>query len=341
MSKKERNLESLIKSFKKEFGDTIDIAENVGISEDSLLSTSILTLDLAIGGGIPKKRVVEIYGQESSGKTSLSLVLIREAQKKGFLCSFIDAESSFDPFWAKAIGVDTSSLLVVSPDSFEDALKKLEFLLKQGSDFIVFDSIPALPTVTESQNEIGDANIAIKARILSSTLARINPLIRDNEAIVVFINQIREKVGVYGNPETTPGGRALKFFSSLRLNLRKRTIKDSDEYVGEEVVVKVEKNKLAPPGKEARYILYYDGRIVIDYASILLKLELAEKSGAWYMVSIPGVLNERFHGKDQLNDRIYGDKKLKEKVEQFILEQLKHKKEVVLDGEDNLDGSEV
>jgi recombination protein RecA len=341
MSKKERNLESLIKSFKKEFGDTIDIAENVGISEDSLLSTSILTLDLAIGGGIPKKRIIEIYGQESSGKTSLSLVLIREAQKKGFLCSFIDAESSFDPFWAKAIGVDTSSLLVVSPDSFEDALKKLEFLLKQGSDFIVFDSIPALPTVTESQNEIGDANIAIKARILSSTLARINPLIRDNEAIVVFINQIREKVGVYGNPETTPGGRALKFFSSLRLNLRKRTIKDSDEYVGEEVVVKVEKNKLAPPGKEARYILYYDGRIVIDYASILLKLELAEKSGAWYMVSIPGVLNERFHGKDQLNDRIYGDKKLKEKVEQFILEQLKHKKEVVLDGEDNLDGSEV
>jgi recombination protein RecA len=341
MSKKERNLESLIKSFKKEFGDTIDIAENVGISEDSLLSTSILTLDLAIGGGIPKKRIVEIYGQESSGKTSLSLVLIREAQKKGFLCSFIDAESSFDPFWAKAIGVDTSSLLVVSPDSFEDALKKLEFLLKQGSDFIVFDSIPALPTVTESQNEIGDANIAIKARILSSTLARINPLIRDNEAIVVFINQIREKVGVYGNPETTPGGRALKFFSSLRLNLRKRTIKDSDEYVGEEVVVKVEKNKLAPPGKEARYILYYDGRIVIDYASILLKLELAEKSGAWYMVSIPGVLNERFHGKDQLNDRIYGDKELKEKVEQFILEQLKHKKEVVLDGEDNLDGSEV
>jgi recombination protein RecA len=341
MSKKERNLESLIKSFKKEFGDTIDIAENVVISEDSLLSTSILTLDLAIGGGIPKKRIVEIYGQESSGKTSLSLVLIREAQKKGFLCSFIDAESSFDPFWAKAIGVDTSSLLVVSPDSFEDALKKLEFLLKQGSDFIVFDSIPALPTVTESQNEIGDANIAIKARILSSTLARINPLIRDNEAIVVFINQIREKVGVYGNPETTPGGRALKFFSSLRLNLRKRIIKDSDEYVGEEVVVKVEKNKLAPPGKEARYILYYDGRIVIDYASILLKLELAEKSGAWYMVNIPGVLNERFHGKDQLNDRIYGDKELKEKVEQFILEQLKHKKEVVLDGEDNLDGSEV
>jgi recombination protein RecA len=341
MSKKERNLESLIKAFKKEFGDTIDIAENVGISEDSLLSTSILTLDLAIGGGIPKKRIVEIYGQESSGKTSLSLVLIREAQRKGFLCSFIDAESSFDPFWAKAIGVDTSSLLVITPDSFEDALKKLEFLLKQGSDFIVFDSIPALPTVTESQNEIGDANIAIKARILSSTLARINPLIRDNEAIVVFINQIREKVGVYGNPETTPGGRALKFFSSLRLNLRKRTIKDSDEYVGEEVVVKVEKNKLAPPGKEARYILYYDGRIVVDYASILLKLDLAEKSGAWYMVNIPNVLNERFHGKDQLNDRIYSDNEIKEKVEKFILEQLKNKKVGVLDGEDDNDGSEV
>jgi recombination protein RecA len=340
MSKKERNLESLIKSFKKEFGDSIDIADNVGVSEDSLLSTSILTLDLAIGGGIPKRRIVEIYGQESSGKTSLSLVLIREAQKKGFLCSFIDAESSFDSFWAKAIGVDTSSLLVVNPDSFEDALKKLEFLLKQGSDFIVFDSIPALPTVSESQNEIGDANIATKARILSSTLARINPLIRDNEAIVVFINQIREKVGVYGNPETTPGGRALKFFSSLRLNLRKRTIKDSDEYVGEEVVVKVEKNKLAPPGKEARYILYYDGRIVIDYASILLKLGLAEKTGAWYAVNIPNVLNERFHGKDQLNDRIYSDNEVKEKVEQFILEQLKNKKEVVLDGEDN-DVSEV
>jgi recombination protein RecA len=341
MSKKERNLESLIKAFKKEFGDTIDIAENVGISKDSLLSTSILTLDLAIGGGIPKKRIVEIYGQESSGKTSLSLVLIREAQRKGFLCSFIDAESSFDPFWAKAIGVDTSSLLVITPDSFEDALKKLEFLLKQGSDFIVFDSIPALPTVTESQNEIGDANIAIKARILSSTLARINPLIRDNEAIVVFINQIREKVGVYGNPETTPGGRALKFFSSLRLNLRKRTIKDSDEYVGEEVVVKVEKNKLAPPGKEARYILYYDGRIVVDYASILLNLDLAEKSGAWYMVNIPNVLNERFHGKDQLNDRIYSDNEIKEKVEKFILEQLKNKKVGVLDGEDDNDGSEV
>jgi recombination protein RecA len=341
MSKKERNLESLIKAFKKEFGDTIDIAENVGISKDSLLSTSILTLDLAIGGGIPKKRIVEIYGQESSGKTSLSLVLIREAQRKGFLCSFIDAESSFDPFWAKAIGVDTSSLLVITPDSFEDALKKLEFLLKQGSDFIVFDSIPALPTVTESQNEIGDANIAIKARILSSTLARINPLIRDNEAIVVFINQIREKVGVYGNPETTPGGRALKFFSSLRLNLRKRTIKDSDEYVGEEVVVKVEKNKLAPPGKEARYILYYDGKIVVDYASILLNLDLAEKSGAWYMVNIPNVLNERFHGKDQLNDRIYSDNEIKEKVEKFILEQLKNKKVGVLDGEDDNDGSEV
>jgi recombination protein RecA len=340
MSKKERNLESLIKSFKKEFGDSIDIADNVGISEDSLLSTSILTLDLAIGGGIPKKRIVEIYGQESSGKTSLALVLIREAQKKGFLCSFIDAESSFDPFWAKSIGVDTSTLLVVNPDSFEDALKKLEFLLKKGSDFIVFDSIPALPTVTESQNEIGDANIAIKARILSSTLARINPLIRDSEAIVVFINQIREKVGVYGNPETTPGGRALKYFSSLRLNLRKKTIKDSDELVGEEVVVKVEKNKLAPPGKEARYILYYDGRIVVDYASILLKLGLAEKSGAWYMVNIPNALNERFHGKDQLNDRIYSDNEIKEKVEQFILEQLKNKKEVALDGEDN-DGSEV
>jgi len=319
---KKLDLESLVRSFKKEFGETIEIGSKIAIDHSKFLKTSILTLDIAIGGGIPKGRIVEIYGQESSGKTTLSLILLREAQKYGFLTAFIDAEASLDVVWAKTLGVNLDEFLIVSPDSLEDALKKVEFLLKKDVNFIVFDSIPALPTVTEAHNEIGDANVAIKARVLSSSLAKLNPLIRDKEAIIVFINQIREKIGVYGNPETTPGGRALKFFSSLRINLRKKMIKSSDEFIGEEIIAKIEKNKIAPPGKEARFILYYDGRVSVDYASILSALDLAEKAGAWYTVFIPGIFEGKFHGKDQINEKIMDDDQLREKVEDYILNKI-------------------
>lgn len=251
------------------------------------IPTGSFALDLALGGkGIPRGRIIEIYGAESSGKTTIALHAIASVQKQGGVAAFIDAEHALDPSWAKRIGVDLESLLVSQPSYGEEALRIAEMLTKSNAvDIIVIDSVAALVPKNELNNEIGDSSVGVQARLMSQALRILNPTIAKTRTCMVFINQIRQKIGVmYGNPETTTGGLALKFYSSVRLEVRKSThIKDGDENVGAEVKVKVVKNKIAPPFRTAEMELYHDRGL--DYEADVLKLGLEEdvltKSGAF------------------------------------------------------------
>lgn len=317
---KVENIDSILKSFKKEFGDSIEVASKIKFN-GSVVKTGVLTIDLALGvGGIPLGKIVELYGQESSGKTTLSLLLIKQAQAMGLLTALIDAKSSFDPAWAATLGVNLESLLVIEPDSLEDALSKLEFLVSKGVQFIVFDSVPAAPAASENQGDFGDSHVGVRARILSSALAVLTPKLRDNQATVLFINQIREKIGVYGNPETTPGGRALKFFSSIRINLRKKQVKDKEEAVGDEILAIIEKNKFAPPGKRAKFILMYDGNITINYVEILSSLGYLEKAGAWFYMKLPGEDEKKFHGSNEVMSYVLENEQVQKRIEELLLQ---------------------
>lgn len=314
------SIENILKSFKKEFGDSIEVASKIKFN-GTVVKTGVITIDLALGvGGIPLGKIVELYGQESSGKTTLSLLLIKQAQAKGLLAALIDAESSFDPAWAATLGVNLESLLVIEPDSLEDALTKLEFLVSKGVQFIVFDSVPAAPAASENQGDFGDSHVGVRARILSSALAVLTPKLRDKQATVLFINQIREKIGVYGNPETTPGGRALKFFASIRINLRKKQVKDKEEVIGDEILAIIEKNKFAPPGKRAKFILMYDGNITINYVEILSALGYLEKAGAWFYLKLPGQEEKKFHGSNEVMSYVLENEDVKNTIEELLLQ---------------------
>ena len=252
------------------------------------ISTGALSLDIALGGkGVPKGRICEIYGPESSGKTTLALTIIASAQKAGGVAAFIDAEHAMDPSWARRIGVNIDELLVSQPDSGEQALEICELLVRSSAvDIIVVDSVAALIPRAEIEGEIGDSHVGLQARLMSQAMRKLTGAISRSNACVVFINQIREKIGVmFGSPETTPGGRALKFYASVRIDIRRTgSIKEGDQAVGNRVRARVVKNKVAPPFRDAEFDIMFDRGISVtgDLLDLSVKEDIVDKSGAWF-----------------------------------------------------------
>ena len=286
---KKKALDAALSQIERQFGkgSIMKLGDSKVMDIDSV-STGSLTLDIALGiGGLPYGRVVEIYGPESSGKTTLTLQVIAEAQRQGKTCAFVDAEHALDPSYAAKLGVNVEDLLVSQPDTGEQALEICDMLVRSNAvEVIIVDSVAALTPKAEIEGDMGDSHVGLQARLMSQALRKLTANIKKTNCMVVFINQIRMKIGVmFGNPETTTGGNALKFYSSVRLDIRRiGAIKDGDEVVGNETRVKVVKNKVAPPFKQAEFqILYGEG--ICKEAELLdlgVKEKLVEKSGAWY-----------------------------------------------------------
>ncbi len=288
---KKKAIEAAISQLERQFGKgtVMRLGEAAKVSDIPVISTGSLGLDVATGiGGIPKGRITEIFGPESSGKTTLALHIIAEAQKDGGVAAFIDAEHALDVHYARKLGVNVDDLLVSQPDTGEQALEIAEVLARSGGvDIIVVDSVAALVPRAEIEGEMGEMQVGLQARLMSQAMRKLTAAIAKTQTAVIFINQIRMKIGMmgYGNPETTPGGNALKFYSSLRLDIRRiGTIKQDGDPVGNRVRVKVVKNKMAPPFKEAEFDIYY-GEGISRFTEILdlgVKMGIVEKSGAWY-----------------------------------------------------------
>ena len=286
---KQKALEAALSQIDRQFGKgSVMRMGDAGVTKIDSISTGSLGLDIALGiGGLPKGRVVEIYGPESSGKTTLTLQVIAEAQKAGGTAAFVDAEHALDPVYAEKLGVDIDNLLVSQPDTGEQALEITDMLVRSGAvDVLVIDSVAALTPKAEIDGEMGDSHMGLQARLMSQALRKLTSIIKRSNTLVIFINQLRMKIGVmFGNPETTTGGNALKFYASVRLDIRRiGAIKKGDEILGNETRVKVVKNKVAPPFKQAEFdILYGEG---ISYEGELITLGVKEgfvdKSGAWY-----------------------------------------------------------
>jgi recombination protein RecA len=284
----ERELKNALLQIEKQLGKgaIVKLGES-GLADVQGISTGALSLDIALGGrGLPRGRIIEIFGPESSGKTTVALHAIANAQKQGGVAAFIDVEHALDPSWAKKLGVDLEGLLVSQPSCAEEALQIAQMLVKSNAvDVIVIDSVAALVPRSELEGEIGDQHVGLQARLMSQMLRMMNPLISKTKTCMIFINQIRMKIGVmFGSPETTSGGQALKFYSSVRLDVRKITgVKDGDETVGSRVKVKVVKNKVAPPFKQAEFDLMYDRGISreADLFDLATNDGLIEKSGSW------------------------------------------------------------
>jgi len=287
--KSNKNLDLAIQQIEKEFGKgSIMKMGDRKHQNIEAISTGSIKLDSALGvGGVPKGRIVEIYGPESSGKTTVTLHIIAEAQKKGGVCAFIDAEHALDPTYAKNIGVNTQELLISQPDWGEQALDIVETLVKSGSiDVIVVDSVAALVPKDELNGEMGDRHVGLQARLMSQALRKLTAIVSKSSCTVIFVNQLREKVGVvYGSPEVTTGGKALKFYSSIRLDVRKKeTIKKGDTFIGNMTKVKVVKNKVAPPFKEAIFEIIYGKGIsrTGELLDLAVEDKIIEKYGSWY-----------------------------------------------------------
>lgn len=302
---KKKALETALSQIEKDHGKgaIMRMGESPSVNVESI-STGSLSLDLALGiGGVPRGRIIEIYGPESSGKTTLALHIIAEAQKAGGEAAFIDAEHALEPAYARALGVDIENLLISQPDMGDDALNITEVLVRSGAvDVVVVDSVAALVPRSEVEGDIGDSSVGVVARLMSQALRKLAGSISKTNCIVIFINQLREKIGVtYGNPETTPGGRALKYFSSVRIDVRRSEyIKaSSGEHVGNRTRAKVVKNKVAPPFKEGEFdIMFGEGISKIgELVDLGVKLGMIEKGGAWF------TLNEvRLQGRDNVKD---------------------------------------
>ena len=327
---REKALETALNDIQKAFGQgsIMIMGEGAEIQDLDVISTGSISLDMATGvGGVPKGRIIEIFGPESSGKTTLTLHIVAEAQKKGGKAAFIDAEHALDPVYARNLGVKVDELLVSQPDNGEQALEICDMLARSGAlDVIVIDSVAALVPKAEIQGEMGDSHVGLQARLMSSALRKLTGAVNKSGTCIIFINQLREKIGVmFGNPETTTGGRALKFYSTMRFDVRRvETIKKGENGLGNRTRVKVVKNKVAPPFKKAEFDIMYGTGIsrsgdIVDCAT---EFDIMDKSGSWY-----SYMGERIgQGRDNVKQYLEDHPDLMEEIYAKLLEKLKEQK---------------
>ena len=322
---KQKVLNQVILQIEKQFGKGSIIKMDEEANKDiEVISTGCLTLDYALGvGGLPRGRIIEIYGPESSGKTTVALHVIAEAQKLGGVAAFIDAEHALDPNYASKLGVDINNLYVSQPDTGEQALEITEQLVRSGGvDIVVVDSVAALTPKAEIDGEMGDSFIGLQARLMSQALRKLTSGISKSNTLVIFINQLREKVGVmFGSPETTPGGKALKFYSSVRMDVRKvETLKSGQDMVGSRTRVKVVKNKVAPPFKQAEFdIMYGEGISMLGcLLDMAIEFNIVEKSGSWFSYNSSKI----GQGRDNVINYLHNNPEIADEIEKLIREKM-------------------
>ncbi len=323
---KEKALESALSQIEKQFGkgSVMKMGDQIAVHDIDVITSGVISLDVALGiGGYPKGRIIEIYGQESSGKTTLTLLAIAQCQRNGGTAAFIDAEHALDPKYAKMLGVDIENLIISQPDTGEQALEITDMLVRSGGvDMVVIDSVAALTPKAEIEGNMGDSHMGLQARLMSQALRKITANIKRSNTLVMFINQIRMKIGVmFGNPETTTGGNALKFYASVRLEVRKGgAIKDGTDVNGNAIKVKIVKNKVAPPFKQCEFELIYGEGISLEAELIDLGAlhDIIEKSGAWYSYNGSKIGQGKENSKEYLKE----NPAIRDEIERKILELL-------------------
>jgi recombination protein RecA len=323
---KDKALDMAIHQIDKQFGrgSIMRLGEQKPVEKGNCISTGALSLDLALGiGGVPKGRIIEIYGPESSGKTTLALHIVAEAQKSGGQAAYIDAEHALDPEYSKNIGVVVKDLLISQPDTGEQSLEITETLVRSGAvDVIVIDSVAALVPKAELDGEMGDTHVGLQARLMSQALRKLTGIVSRSNTCVIFINQLRMKIGVvYGNPEVTPGGKALKFYTSVRMEIRRITsLKDGTEIIGNRTRVKVVKNKVAPPFKMTEFDIMYGEGISSegDILDLAIKGDIIEKTGSWFSYGDTRIGQGRENAKSYLKENPEIQKQIVEKVRAFL-----------------------
>ena len=329
MAEKDQNklkaLEAAIAHIEKEYGkgSVMKLGDTAATMNVESIPSGALSLDIALGvGGVPRGRIIEVYGPESSGKTTVALHMVAEAQKRGGIAGFIDAEHALDPVYAKNIGVNIDELYISQPDCGEQALEILETMVRSGAlDIVIVDSVAALVPKAEIDGDMGDSHVGVQARLMSQALRKLTGVINKTNCVVIFINQLREKIGVmFGNPETTAGGRALKFYSSVRLDVRRvETLKQAGEMIGNHVRVKVVKNKVAPPFKEAEFDIMFGKGISKegDILDLAAQINVVNKSGAWYAYNGEKIGQGRENSKNYLKENPAICDEIEQKVRDF------------------------
>lgn len=329
MAEKDQNklkaLEAAIAHIEKEYGkgSVMKLGDTAATMNVESIPSGALSLDIALGvGGVPRGRIIEVYGPESSGKTTVALHMVAEAQKRGGIAGFIDAEHALDPVYAKNIGVNIDELYISQPDCGEQALEILETMVRSGAlDIVIVDSVAALVPKAEIDGDMGDSHVGVQARLMSQALRKLTGVINKTNCVVIFINQLREKIGVmFGNPETTTGGRALKFYSSVRLDVRRvETLKQAGEMIGNHVRVKVVKNKVAPPFKEAEFDIMFGKGISKegDILDLAAQINVVNKSGAWYAYNGEKIGQGRENSKNYLKENPAICDEIEQKVRDF------------------------